>query len=298
MEKVQAYNYRDIRTAGNGRDTLTFFKESNPSILLYENSHVKGANVGLLDRINDAQAQKNYSLFVDTANLSKAEKPMFLLAVRAVDTDETSNIPEHNHHLYTTADYLVNMIDSAKAGNEAYKYTNVAQNIEHTYYRFGFVPAVHKGSSLFITNDTNKEIALDNDLTKASFAFRYTDTGRDNFYIETIYDETTPGWVKILNEVPVVTADIQEAEVYQVKKATTAPTANGAISAEAGVSIEAINGAVIVKNAAGKKVTVNNVLGKPVAAQLLSSDRETISVPGGIVVVSVEGAEAVKTVVK
>ena len=298
LNKLQAYNYRDIRTAGNVRDTLTFFKESNPSILLYENGHVKGANVGLLDRINDAQAQKNYSLFVDTANLAKAEKPMFLLAVRPVDTDETSNIPGHNRHLYTTADYLVNMVDSAKAGNDAYKYTNVSDNIEKHYYRLGFVPAVHKGSSLFITNNKNEEIALGGDLTKASFAFRYTDANRDNFFIETIYDGTTPGWVKVLNEVPVVTKDIQEAEVYQVKKATTAPTANEGIAAEEGVSIEAIQGAVIVKNAAGKTVTINNVLGKSIASQVLSSDSETIAVPAGIVVVSVEGAEAVKTVVK
>lgn len=298
LKQVLAYNYRDIRTEGNVRDTLTFFKESNPSILLYENSNVKGASVGLLDRINDAQAQKNYSLFVDTANLAKAEKPMFLLGVRPVDAYETSNIDHHNRHLYTTADYLVNMVDSAKAGNDAYKYTNVAQNIERTYYRLGFVPAVHQGSSLFITNNGNKEIALNNDLTKASYAFRYVDTDRNNFYIETIYDGTTPGWIKVLNEVPVVTPDIQEAEVYQVKKATTAPTSNGAISAEEGVSIEAINGAVIVKNAAGKKVTINNVLGKSVASQILSSDSETIAVPAGIVVVSVEGAEAVKTIVK
>lgn len=300
LEPVVVSNYRDIRTPDNDRDTLSFFKASNPSIFLYENSRVAGANVGLLDRVNDAQVQKNYALFVDTANVSRAEKPMFLLAIRPVDTRETSNIPEHNRHLYTTADYLVNLIDSAKAGNPAYRYASAAYAGERPCYRLGFVPAVHKGSSLYIVNNGNEEIALDGDLTKASFAFRYTDTARDRFYIETSYDGTTPGWIRILNEVPVVTGDLQEAEVYQVKKAATAPTANEAIAVRDVVTVESVRGAVIVKNAAGKQVTVHNLLGRPVAgSRLASSDLETIAVPTGtVVVVAVEGSEAVKTVVK
>ncbi|WP_455637452.1 DUF6383 domain-containing protein [Parabacteroides sp.] len=297
IEKVQAYNYRDVRTAGNVRDTLEFFKESNPSIFLYENTGVKGANVSLLDRINDNQAQRNYALFVDTANVSNAEKPMFLLGLRPVDTEETSNIPDHNKHLYTTADYLVNMVDSAKAGNDAYKYTNVAQNIERTYYRLGFVPAVHKGSSLYLSNDNDKEIALNGGLTKASFAFRFVDTARESFYIETIYDGTTPGWVKILNEVPVVTPDIQEAEVYQVKKSANVPTANGNVSAEK-VTVETTNGAVIIKGAMGKKVAISNVLGQAIANTVLTSNEAVIAAPAGYVTVAVEGEDAVKAIVK
>ncbi|WP_455637451.1 DUF6383 domain-containing protein [Parabacteroides sp.] len=297
IEKVQAYNYCDVRTAGNVRDTLEFFKESNPSVFLYENTGVKGANVSLLDRINDNQAQRNYALFVDTANVANVEKPMFLLGLRPVDTEETSNIPDHNKHLYTTADYLVNMVDSAKAGNDAYKYTNVAQNIERTYYRLGFVPAVHKGSSLYLSNDNDKEIALNGGLTKASFAFRYVDTARESFYIETIYDDTTPGWMKILNEVPVVTPDIQEAEVYQVKKSANVPTANGNVSAEK-VTVETTNGAVIIKGAMGKKVAISNVLGQAIANTVLTSNEAVIAAPAGYVTVAVEGEDAVKAIVK
>lgn len=45
-------------------------------------------------------------------------------------------------------------------------------------------------------------------------------------------------------------------------------------------------------------VSVTNVLGKSIANTVLTSDNATIAAPAGIVVVSVEGEEAVKAVVK
>ena len=189
------------------------------------------------------------------------------------------------------------MVDSAKAGNDVYKYTNVVQNTELTYYRLGFVPAVHKGSSLYLKNDNNKEIALNGGLTKASFAFRYVDTARDNFYIETIYDGSTPGWVKILNEVPVVTPNIQEAEVYQVKKSKDVPTANDAVSVEK-ATVQTTYGAVIIKGAMGKNVVISNVLGQVITSMAITSSEVVIPAPAGYVTVSIEGEAAVKAIVK
>ena len=51
-------------------------------------------------------------------------------------------------------------------------------------------------------------------------------------------------------------------------------------------------------NAAGKKVVVNNVLGQTIANTVMTSDNVTIAAPQGVVVVAVEGEEAVKAIVK
>ena len=64
------------------------------------------------------------------------------------------------------------------------------------------------------------------------------------------------------------------------------------------VTVIAGNGDITIKGAAGKSVTISNVLGQKVASTVLSSDEATISAPAGIVVVSVEGEAAVKAIVK
>ena len=77
------------------------------------------------------------------------------------------------------------------------------------------------------------------------------------------------------------------------------PTANESIAdAAEGVKVIAGNGTVEIQGAAGKNVVITNVLGKVVASTVLTSDDATIAAPAGIVVVSVEGEEAVKAVVK
>ena len=77
----------------------------------------------------------------------------------------------------------------------------------------------------------------------------------------------------------------------------SAPTANETISAT-DVKVVALDGAVNVKNAAGKNVVVSTILGQIVANEILTSDNATISVPAGIAIVSVDGEEAVKVSVK
>ena len=57
-------------------------------------------------------------------------------------------------------------------------------------------------------------------------------------------------------------------------------------------------GNVTIANAAGKKVVVSNILGQVVATQVLTSDNAVIAAPQGVVVVAVEGEEAVKAIVR
>ena len=64
------------------------------------------------------------------------------------------------------------------------------------------------------------------------------------------------------------------------------------------VTVIAQQGAVRVANAAGKKVVVTNILGQTVANTVITSDNATIAAPAGVVVVAVEGEEAVKAIIK
>ena len=61
------------------------------------------------------------------------------------------------------------------------------------------------------------------------------------------------------------------------------------------VTVIAGEGNVTIAGAAGKKVVVSNILGQVVAN---TSDNATIAAPAGVVVVAVEGEEAVKAIIK
>ena len=76
-----------------------------------------------------------------------------------------------------------------------------------------------------------------------------------------------------------------------------APTANEGVAATE-VKVVAYDGAINIKNAAGKNVVISTILGQIVANEVLTSDNATISVPAGIAIVSIDGEEAVKVSVK
>ena len=64
------------------------------------------------------------------------------------------------------------------------------------------------------------------------------------------------------------------------------------------VTVIAQNGAVRIANAEGKKVVITNILGQTVANTVITSSDAVIAAPAGVVVVAVEGEEAVKAIVK
>ena len=314
LNKVGLNNYHAGLAYG---DTVKIFSNEYPEVVMYENG-------GML-AMSSLEAGRDYNtaLFVDTAYVRyNTAHPQYMFVLRPV-FDQNCNFPSHEHHA-VEGDYLMHMQDSVAQDVNKYTWDN------KRFARLGFVAARHEGDTLLVKNSmytgNTKQIWKEKATTYASkdtidlannakdqyctFALRYVDTNRDAFYLETLYKKGTPedkynqevpdtkGWVRWHNGVPVVVNDLAQAGKFNFAASTQAPTANEGISAEEGVSIEAIQGAVIVKNAAGKKVTINNVLGKSVANEVLSSDSETIAVPAGIVVVSVEGAEAVKTIVK
>ena len=223
---------------------------------------------------------------------------------------------------YVRGRYLINTVDSAKVDGNYLGKVRDANYIWNNQVRLAFVEAVHMGDTLYVLNgDTAKwadpvdfskltnKIRLDNNLHKnVVFSFRLLEEGSDNFLIESAETDgamiapMNGGWVKIQNGVPVVSyAAFQdranESEIFNVEKTTETPTENEGISTSE-VTVQTTQGAVIVKNAAGKSVKVTNILGQAIAETVLTSDNATINVPAGIVVVAVEGEEAVKTVVK
>ncbi len=64
------------------------------------------------------------------------------------------------------------------------------------------------------------------------------------------------------------------------------------------VTVIAGEGNVTIAGAAGKKVVITNILGQTVANTVIASDNATIAAPQGVVVVAIEGEEAVKAIVK
>ena len=199
---------------------------------------------------------------------------------------------------WTEGRFLVNLVDSAKAWDEAHKHQvgNPYKNTEN-YYKLGFIQATHRNDSLIV--DGNRQFIGNNDNHIAKFQFRYVDTEDKSFVIETSLDGTqTPGYLKWMNGVVAVVDDIKNADVYNMNEdESRQPTANEEISANAAVSVVATDGAVIVKGAEGKNIVVSTILGKVVANEVLNSDNETIAAPAGIVVVSVDG-ESFKVAVK
>ena len=180
-------------------------------------------------------------------------------------------------------------------------------------------------------------VKLDGKHNNAAFSFRETGDAVNSVMIESndINNKAKIGsfggaWIKIHNNIPVLSqwdnlngdhntgdstdswkvyADLvfsktQGETINQAARFTfnaidkdASATANETI-ATSDVTVSATNGAVVVKGAAGKAVVVTNILGQTLANTVISSDNASISVPAGIVVVAVEGEEAVKVVVK
>ena len=305
------------------------YMDNEPNRFLYENTQNIVANNGnkvakdslnFLGIYNAAALVKNAALYVDTAYVNRKDNlmPQYMLALGVKEVEANGVIPctENGNHFdaegnktdaahcvhatpatkaYKTGRYLVSVKDSVPAGSKTYP------GVYDGSIRLAFVEATHIGDSLIIKdskytgtknakNDTLK--IADQELNKATFAMLIKDQETKSFYLET-EDKT---YVRILNGVPVLTGDIENAAIFNIAATDEEATANEAIEA-AGVQVIGGQGVVTVQGAAGKVITVANILGQTIANQVAASDNVTIAAPAGVVVVAVEG-EATKVVVK
>ena len=215
---------------------------------------------------------------------------------------------------------------------------NSVKPFENVYTRYAFVNAIHYQDTLYIMDAADATIKYDRDLYDgknvakkvvlkekaydgASIAFRLKDQSDDeNFYIETKgkqygYAANGNTWVKEQNHNIVSTGrgysetgdhngnwhqNVYE-DIYQALLLNTTAQSDATANEDVEVSsvtVIAGNGQITVAGAAGKKVVITNILGQTVANTVVTSDNATIAAPAGVVVVAIEGEDAVKAIVK
>ena len=289
------------------------------AISLMENNDEVIYEDGAFANIDNDQAYDiNPTLYVDTAYINRPGNYRYdyLLSVRPlrVDSIESCNNPNHEHPrtTFTEGDFLVVMRDSMDANKDVHN--NIYAYNEQP--RLAFVPGIHQNDTLYYTDAAGKIIDKEEvgnaKYSFAKFAFKMIDEANNEFVIETAYDytpvkwvngepveyEVSKGYLRWDNSFLVVTPNLDDAEHFTMEASELNATANEEISAEnSAVSVVATDGAVIIKGAEGKNVVIATILGKVVANETINSDNETIAVPAGIAVVSVDG-ESFKVVVK
>ena len=289
------------------------------AISLMENNDEVIYEDGAFANIDNDQAYDiNPTLYVDTAYINRPGNYRYdyLLSVRPlrVDSIESCNNPNHEHPrtTFTEGDFLVVMRDSMDANKDVHN--NIYAYNEQP--RLAFVPGIHQNDTLYYTDAAGKIIDKEEvgnaKYSFAKFAFKMIDEANNEFVIETAYDytpvkwvngepveyEVSKGYLRWDNSFLVVTPNLDDAEHFTMEASELNATANEEISAEnSAVSVVATDGAVVIKGAAGKNVVIATILGKVVANETVNSDNETIVVPAGIAVVSVDG-ESFKVVVK
>ena len=310
--KLDYNDYNIYRNIAPATDTVAIYRTEYSDEFLFE----KGDFLGMTyDRDG-----YNAALFADTAYVrNNTEKPLFMLAVRPNIEPAKTYCPDHGfnsdcpaQHLdtipgYVDADYLTSLADSAAA------YAKLLDNPyldNGKYTKLAFVGARHNVDTVTVASTGKKFTITEGLVNPMLFAFRIVNQETQDFVIETAdlaknkeeFDaKENPyvvSYVRWNNGVPVLTKDITDAEVFNVKTdlKDANPTANEEI-ATSSVVVAGTNGAVVVKGAEGKNVIVSTILGKVVANEVVSSDNATIAAPAGVVVVSVDG-ESFKVVVK
>ena len=291
-----------------------------------------------IDNVYDPQFKLNPAIFVDTAYVNRGNNTcwQYLLAVNVDNSVKTycPDDPKHNdpewikeHGVCPHAEktpivkgrFLVNLIDTANIYGATHLHTNPYVNNNEAgekRAKLSFVPGMHIKDTLFLfTNDDTIKVELNTPaFNKVKFAFRYEDAAEGTFKIQTMYKNYDPaqavkddskvfsnneGYLKWINGTVVVENGYNKGDLFRIEEGYEGnPTANEEAPEVSTISVVATEGAVIVKGAAGKKVTISNVLGQTVANTVVSSDNATIVAPAGVVVVAVEGEAAVKAIVK
>ena len=149
-----------------------------------------------------------------------------------------------------------------------------------------------KGESTLVAMDANNTEKVEGGLKR--FKMQITEApDADGMYV---IRQVNDNWLYAVNGKLAWTDKKSAAMLFEIEGAA-APTATEGVSATE-VKVIATDGAINIKNAAGKNVVISTILGQIVANEVITSDNATISVPAGIAIVSVDGEEAVKVSVK
>jgi len=156
-------------------------------------------------------------------------------------------------------------------------------------------------------------IALDDNTHKDwVFSFRLIERHSTDFVIEseTAMRNTGEGakirpgyggWLKVSNGMPIITRsdekdNMGQAVPFNVKDSFSPPVHESTFVSP--VKVVGGTGEVLIYQAAGKKVMISNMQGQILFYSTIKSDLATITIQPGIIVVTIDGSNAVKVVVK
>lgn len=244
------------------------------------------------------------------------------------DKDEFGHLIECQHYLrYTSGNFLFAMNDSIYHGMDKF-----VQREDHCYHywnthnpRLRFVHASHMRDTMIVTSirpaskDTMRAgyitTTIEASKEKEWLAPQVDETGRLGspnyglFAFEVnpnpydpdvpeyaLWNPATKKYVAYVNG-NLIIADQPSYYTLDIKSEGHSIVSNEMVRTS-DVRVVAAQGKVIIQNAAGKKVFLQTALGKTLADTVLTSDQEEMAAPAGIVFVTVEGEETVKTIVK
>ena len=217
-----------------------------------------------------------------------------------VDTVHSDrNIP--SFYIAKGGNFLYNAVDSAEyyAARKNYRFNmeNQASGEAKLIFKAGELVSSDTlrttvdGKFVLVAEKDNAPKKIKGNLAKFQYQIILDENGSDEYVIR-----QGKKYVSQYNNYFYMDADKKNAVRFFIES-QSAPTANEGVEVAA-IKVIAGEGNVTIAGAQGKKVVISNILGQVVANTVVSSDNATIAAPQGIVVVAVEGEEAVKAIVK
>ena len=234
---------------------------------------------------------EDFTFWLDTAKYNRNGETVVTpeyYVTRGVAADTTTKVDAHRLYMYNAADSAAN----ATVNKEQYTAFESARVIFREAQRYGADSLIVAGDTLTIDGKKTTVIAK----PKAGvndFRFNFLQAKDEATGVYNI--KNGDKYLRNLNGVLVI-GEAEEAAMVTVN-AAEAPTANEGVEVSE-VTVIAQNGAVRIANAEGKKVVITNILGQTIANTVITSSDAVIAAPAGVVVVAVEGEEAVKAIVK
>ncbi|WP_147382428.1 DUF6383 domain-containing protein [Parabacteroides sp. AF17-28] len=303
---VESRTKQIMSEALDGAKNNTFFVAAVPAPASYkslpkhvsikalngDNVAVNAANQGVVAREGDLKASytaEDFTFWLDTAHYENAETFTYyvtkgtedsrLFMYNSVDSSEVQDADKKFPYIYGADASCVIFLPAAVLGQDT-----LIVNATDTV-------SIAKGTS----KDGLKH-AVKAGVKNFQFSFEFASKDAEGEYNIVCQNKDGKNYVHNINGVLAMGAKAN-ALVVDVKDAE-APTANESAPSVSEVKVIATNGGVQIIGAAGKKVVITNILGQTVANTVLSSDNATIAAPAGVVVVAIEGEEAVKAIVK
>lgn len=322
--KLKGIFNTDTIVVTSNEDTLKMSKANNATSFAFI-SDVTGNKFTMFTVAGKTFGSKSVSMNINTANLEMTDKLAYvtLEAVNAPEYASFDNV--HKRLSYNNNSLVMNpytlLAEMKTVGNEI---ATKAGYVEDNFSLWVQKAAVVEGKQLYFissammngTEKTNASYYLAakdtlggravfayNDTIKtmknspALFAFKTAEDG--GYYLENQSELAKPAderkpYLGSLNGFAIMQAEPSAAFIVET---VSAPTPNEEITVSE-VKVVGNEGDVLIANAAGRKITLSNILGQNVGTQRASSDNFTMPATKGVILVTVEGVDTYKVIVK